>query len=175
MKKGDIIAKELIIEQGTPIAHGFLNEEDALIYIKRGKLNGKVEPDCLNEGKVMIVYKSTHHGNIEAHVNWRVDDAVGISYLNTEGSGEIDLKEEPDWKVIQESAPSYQSKVAQMSEEELKESIESLRTQRASLPSSRVKKVRAKAEPVDTSPLALKLAAMPADKRAELMKKLGLT
>lgn len=110
---------------------------------------------------------------LEAKVNWVVDDEAGINYLSPDvykGSSKvINIKEEA-WQVTVSSDPTYQSSVASMSDTELRESINSLRQTRVSLP----KATRAKVASISTSPLAQALDKLTPEKKAALMKKLGL-
>lgn len=110
---------------------------------------------------------------ITAHVNWVVDDEAGITYMSPDvykGSQNV-IKISEGWEVIVESAPSYQSSVASLTDEELRESIDSLRRTRVTVP----KTTRgAKREPVSNDPMAQALAKMDPIKKAELMRKLGM-
>jgi len=122
-----------------------------------------------------IISKTVEGEVFEALVNWVVESEMGITYMKPEtykgGSTLIDLGEDKEWKVIQESAPSYQSTVASMSEDELRESIGKLRKGRTHLPKvkTKVRGVRAKDDPITKA-----FKNLPPEKREALMKRLGM-
>jgi len=103
-----------------------------------------------------------------------VDYEAGISYLAPPdwkgGANVIDLREEPEWKVIKESTPSFQSNVAQMSEEELRNKIDELRESRKHIPTPRTRGSRVKSD----NPIAKAFGHLSKEKREEIMKKLGI-
>lgn len=110
---------------------------------------------------------------LEALVNWVVEDEAGITYLSPPdwkgGAKVVNLKEEV-WVVTWESTPSFQSSVAEMSEEELRESIDRLRESRKHLPSPRVRGDRVKKD----DPISKAFSHLSKEKREEVMRKLGL-
>lgn len=110
---------------------------------------------------------------LEALVNWVVEDEAGITYLSPPdwkgGAKVVNLKEE-EWKVTLESTPSFQSSVAEMSEEELRESIDRLRESRKHIPAPRVRGDRVKKD----DPVSKAFAHLSKEKREEVMRKLGL-
>ena len=112
--------------------------------------------------------------NFEATVNWVVGEEAGITYLSPPdwkgGAKVINLVEESDWKVIRESVTTFQSSVAQMSEEELRESIDKLRESRMHIPSPRLRSSRV----VASDPVSKAFSKLPKEKREALMKKLGI-
>lgn len=176
MKKGDIIAKDVIVEQGTVLASNYDDEETAQSYLRKERLNATVVPDPEHPGKFLVVAKNTQSNAVKAHVMWVEDGTASIEYLVSLGSYSlINLEEEPEWKVIQESAPSYQSSVASMSEEELRASIESLRSQRASMPTgakSKARKVSVPSMSAEDKLMLQKLAKIDPAKLAMLKEKL---
>lgn len=115
---------------------------------------------------------------IEAEVNWVIGDEAGIAYLSPEpwkgGMNVIDFVKGPDkWTVTHESAPSFQSSVAEMTEDELRESIDHLRETRKHIPVTKPRSQRVgKAKSSD--PMAKALAGLSKKEQAELIKKLGL-
>ena len=119
------------------------------------------------------VATTSHISTVEAEVSWVVDDEVAIRFPDSTYKI-INLKEEPEWKVIREAVPSYQSSVEHMSDDQLRESIDVLRTQRK--PLDKPKRTVSSREPsIDKNdPVALMLAKMPEAEKLELKKKLGL-
>ena len=88
---------------------------------------------------------------VQAEVNWVVGDEAGIKFLSPpDYKGTVDLITNlSEWTVVVESAPTYQSSVAQMTEEQLRASIDGLRCQRVLPPKTpRVTVKREKADPI---------------------------
>ena len=177
MKKGDVIQRELFIQPGEVLVRGIDNEEEVRAWMGRNSQEFynripayEVQPDDTNSGRFMAVSTSAFIKYIKAKVNWVVEDEVAIEYPDG-GLKIVNLKEE-EWKVIQESTVGYQSSVAGMSDEDLRASIDALRCTRQSAPVPKRGAVTTRVSAND--PMAKALASMPADKKAELLKKLGL-
>ena len=179
MKRGDIIAKDTILPIGEVILHNCSSEEVGKDFVENDFFQEygiiptweyKIDPTDSTQMAVVLTQAVNRHE--EATVNWVIDGAAAIQYEN--GSCRIfELTEEPEWKVIVESVPSYQSSVENLTDEQLRQAIDDLRQQRTFI-SSRPK-TRAKREVIDKNdPLAVALASMPPDKKAELMRKLGM-
>ncbi len=112
--------------------------------------------------------------HIEGTVQWVIDGTASIQLPNYTFYM-ANLKEEPDWVVLHESAPSYQSSVADMTNEQLKASIEALRNQRVVNTTPKVKVRKQRTDVVDKNdPMAVALAGMAPEEKAALMKKLGM-
>lgn len=173
MKKNDIIARENIVEAGTALAHNFISLEKAQQWINETGAKAKPQIDELNLGMFSAVATTSHISTVEAEVSWVVDDEVAIRFPDSTYKI-INLKEEPEWKVIREAVPSYQSSVEHMSDDQLRESIDVLRTQRKPLDKPK-RTVSSREPPIDKNdPVALMLAKMPEAEKLELKKKLGL-
>ena len=134
MKKGDVVQKEFISPQGNVLCRNFNSQEDANNYGKSLSDAFKIVPDDLNVGKFMVVSLSTQYAKKEGVIHWVIGKEASIVFddhsyviVNT------DDIESGEWKVIREAAPSFQSQLADMSDEELKASIESLRNSRMSI------------------------------------------
>ena len=180
MKKGDLIGKDTILEIGTVILSNVSSSEVAKNFVetdffqKHGIVpSWEIKPDPQDTTQQAVVLTQAVAEHEEATVNWVIDGAAAIQYKD--GSCRIfELVDEPEWKVLRESVPSYQSSVENLTDEQLRQAIDDLRQQRTFI-SSRPKKVRSTQEKVDKDdPLAVALASMPAEKRAELMRKLGM-
>lgn len=133
----------------------------------------KVVQDELNPTGLAIVLTQAVIKKEEATVNWVIDGACAIQYKD--GTCRIfELVDEQDWKVIQESTPSYQSSVENMTDEDLRKAIDDLRSQRTFI-TTKPKRTSIKVDSVDKNdPMAVALASLPPDKKLELMKKLGM-
>ena len=190
MKRGDIISRDSIKEVGTEITGSGLAKDIEMLLIKEYEDNGlpipkhdfipieTLTPGITVEhpnltGHIVAVLKEALFIHEEAQVNWVIDGGVAIQYKD--GNCRIfELVDEPDWKVIVESVPSYQSSVENMTDDDLRKAIDDLRAQRTFI-TSKPKRISIKRETVDRSdPLAVALASMPQDKKAELMRKLGM-
>lgn len=181
MKKGDIVAKEITMEVGEHLIGNLSTTLCADTWIKANamKLYGKMPKykfigDEENPGTLKAVVAEAFIYTQKAIVGWIVENEVAITDIGGETDGlsrVIDLNKEPGWKVIQEAAPTYQSTVAQMSEEELRGAIDVLRRTRT-VPVKITRKVRS--EPVSTDPMAIALAKMNPEDKMRLMKKLGM-
>jgi len=177
MKKGDIIAREIRHPVGEVLGYNFSTEMKVKDFMETEMVKRfsrvpkyRVGLDPINEGKLSPVLEEEVVEYEEATVNWVVEKEVAIQ-LKDGTARIINLDEEPEWRVIWESAPSYQSTVAQMSDEELRASIDALRRMRASAPKPGV---RARGQGVSRDPIEIALSKMPPEKKMELMKKLGM-
>ena len=168
MKKGDIVSRENVLESGSPRAHNFTTRELAEAWMRRNHEEGQVVPDTLNEGKLMVISEHSHLYTIEAEVQWVIENEAALKFRD--GSFKIIDIDEDNWKVIREGIPTYQSSVAGMTDEQLRESIDTLRQTRITPPKVRVQhKGRGKGDPILDA-----LAKMDPIKKRELMKKLGM-
>lgn len=123
----------------------------------------------------------------EAKVCWVNEEAASIQIMQcgSPTKGYTSLKREEDGKwyspneighgeyyVYLESAPNFQSQVAQLSDEELHAQVESLRSGRTAVAQeAKAKKPRASKE---DNQLSKALAELTPEAQAELIKKLGL-
>lgn len=181
MKRGDIIARDSILEIGTTVLHNPSSSESAKSFMETDFLQEygvvptwEIKQDPYNVTQQVVVLTQAVNKHEEATVNWVIEGAAAIQFKD--GSCRIfELADEPEWKVIVESVPNYQSSVENLTDEQLRQAIDDLRSQRTFI-SSRPKKTVSKQEKVDKNdPLAVALASMPPDKKAELMRKLGMT
>lgn len=187
MKRGDIIGRDVIKDIGSPITgSGRPAEVEQLIkdiYEKENKPIPKYRLIPLEEtiikdnpgllGQVEAVRDEIEIYHEEAKVNWVIDGACAIQYKD--GSCNIfELVDEPEWKVLIESIPSYQSSVENLSDEDLRKAIDDLRAQRTFV-TTKPKRAVTKRETADKNdPMAIALASMTPEKREELMRKLGM-
>lgn len=107
---------------------------------------------------------------IRGKITWVVGDEVAYMDLQSGMYRIFNIKEEPGWKVTIEATPSFQSSLAQMSDEQLRESIIKMRQTRAPLPKS----TRNKVEVESNDPVSQALVALNPEQREKLMKKLGM-
>jgi hypothetical protein len=184
MKKGDILAKDTTLEIGEIVYHGCSSIEQANNYMNSSFLSEykilpqyEVKTDPLNPNLLAIFLLSPVIKHEEATINWVMDNEVAVSNKTTGFCSILDMNEDSNksWKVIFEALPTYQSSVADLTDEELRQSIENLRSQRKPL-ADKVRKIREVTTPkVDKSdPIAVALANLPADKKEALMRKLGM-
>jgi len=122
-----------------------------------------------NPSKLSIVAGTAFITKEDARVIWVIDQEAAISFIHEQTMHLIINTEDEDWKVIQESTPSYQSQVASMSDEELKAAIDVARYARATI---QPKKALKASQVID--PLEAKLASLSAEDRQKIMIKLGL-
>ena len=110
----------------------------------------------------------------EYKVNWVVGNEAGVT-VNGDPSlhNIIKLDDEPQWQVIFSAAPTYQSTVANMSEDELRASIDGLRVARVNAPAP-FKKPSTKRAVVKETAMEKMLKSMSPEKRKALEAKLGL-
>jgi hypothetical protein len=180
LKKGDIVSKDTNLVEGTIVLHNCSSQEIAKAFMETDFFQEfgvtpayELVPDEDNPTSQAVVLRSPVIKHEEAKVNWVVENEVALQFKDG-GCAIITITEEPEWKVIQESVPSYQSSVAEMSDEQLRSAIDDLRNQRTFI-TSKPRKTREKSEVIDKNdPMAVALASMPEDKKLELMKKLGM-
>lgn len=163
MKQGDKVSKEVVYEAGSIIAH--ISSPDLATKFMNDKFPG-LKYELVTEGvRILEGYRYAE----SADVKWVVDNEMALQYAD--GSYRVvTISEEPEWIVTYESAPSYQSSVANMSDEELRLSIDALRNNRLPV----AKKERVAREPVDNDPMAKVLASLTSEKKLELMRKMGM-
>ena len=187
MKLGDTIQKREEIPAGKALMHGFESIEKAMqsqhtihtYYNLPESAQFVVDVDELNESKFAIIAKADTYVTIDAKVNWVVDMEAGITFADG-GSLVIDLNEEEHkgWVVIKSEAPRYQSDVEHMSDDELRASIEALRSNRVARPArvskARTPKVKQPPMSAQDKATATVLANMAPEAREALQRKLGL-
>lgn len=184
MKKGDIIRKQ--IWEGEPIFYNvdkevveYELEHVKLLFLLDDYAILKPVPDPENNGKFMIIAENKFYLGDEAKVQWVVDYEAGIQFISGQGMKVIDLQKE-HWVIIHEAAPEYQSGVEHMTDEQLKESIELLRTKRFLPPVKSSKETKMttsmREAPISKSEkeLAEVLGRMTEESKIDLMRKLGL-
>jgi len=172
MKKGDIVAREIFFEQGEILATNFKSSQIAEEWRKNHAPHAEVQHVINDAGDYYdVITREVHRQTEEAEVQWVVDKDVALKFKD--GSFKIiEIDKDPEWKVIKEAVPTYQSSVAQMSDEQLRASIDQLRQSRITLP----KAPRVRGKPKEKSdPILTVLSKMDPTKKRELMKKLGMT
>lgn len=185
MKKGDVIQKRDNIHEGKSLMHGFetlVKAEEAQKHVYEyyklpESAMTRVGDDPLNIGKFAVIAYNDTYVTIDAKVNWVVDTEVGITYVDG-GSAVIDLDDEEHngWVVISSVAPTYQSNVEHMSDDELRASIEGLRSTRVAKPAKikRVTTVKAPPMSAEDKKLSGVLGALSPEAKLALQRKLGL-
>lgn len=185
MKKGDIIERRKELPNGSILIRGCKDEahvEECMLTIDK-HYNFDELPKMKFEYKMgdgnCVVLDQDYHLTIRARINWIVDTEVAIEYLDTGGMTIFNLNEEDGkgWIVVHESTPIYQDSVEHMTDEQLRESIEVLRTRRLVTPvkSTRVKSTTVKTvESTEDKSLASVLNGMSPEDKLELQRKLGL-
>ena len=144
MKRGDIIAKDSILDIGTVILTNVSSPESAKSFVETDFFQEynciptyeiKQDPGDSTQQAVVLTQAVMKHE--EATVNWVIDGAAAIQYKD--GDCRIfELADELEWRVIFESVPSYQSSVEDLSDEQLRKAIDDLRSQRTFISSKRV-------------------------------------
>lgn len=181
MKKGDLIRKETQVEKGETLyqcssellGHEFMRSQFLSHYATdRTPLYSIVQDETPSQ--FLVKAEEGFIVKEDAQINWVMDKEAGISFLANPKSHDIINIEEGIWRIFQESVPSYQSQVATMSDEELREAINASRALRAtsSPPIKRAKVVKGEKKEID--PIQAKLDSLPPEQREKLMQKLGL-
>ena len=189
MKKGDKIQMRQDIPAGKGLMHGFTSldkAKGAMITIRNhynlpASAKFSVGNDVMNAGKYSVLAVDDTYAIIEAIVNWIVDNEAGITYSDTGSSAIIDVNAEDQqgWVVISSAAPVFQSGVEHMSDDQLRASIEALRSNRIARPAkpAKAKKVKTPREPAMTAKdkaLSGMLASLTPEAKLALQRKLGL-
>lgn len=187
MKKGDTIHRRQEIGAGEQLMHGFESLEKAMeaqktistYYNLPEGARTMCDYDTLNPGQFAVISKEDTYVTCEAKVNWIVDNEAGITFKDSGGSNVINLDDEENqgWVVIKSAAPVYQSDVEHMSDDELRASIEALRSNRiAKPPVARKRAVRVKEPPMSKQDKQLSsvLNALDPEAKLALQRKLGL-
>lgn len=169
MKKGDIVGRNIEIIKGEILALGFETKVRAEDWIR--KTNATGEAKLRQDGGWDVVASNTHQTQQQAKVMWVVEHEASLE-IEPGAYSIVNWKEE-GWFVLIEATPSYQSSVAEMSDEQLRESIETLRNTKVTQSKTRTSKP--KKEAVDKNdPLALALAGLSELEKEKLKRKLGL-
>lgn len=179
VKKGDVLEVETEIASGTILHRGLKDETAArsvvieLVSAGRGPANVGVVVDTLNPGFFAVQLLEAAFSYRQLLVNWRVEDEIGVEWKDLGGMAILNLQD-IKFKIVHSSAPQYQDSVEHMTDEQLRESIESLRAKRVLAP---VKATRVASTPKPTAQdkkLSSVLSGMTPEKKLELMKKLGM-
>jgi hypothetical protein len=187
MKKGDIIERRKEMPKGTILIRQCPDEafaENQMLHIEK-HYNFKEIPRMAHRlmgvDGLCVVLEEESYLTIQSKVNWVVDNEVAIEYLDTGGMVIFNLTEPEGlgWVVVHESTPVYQDSVEHMTDEQLRESIEVLRSRRLQTPSTvrkSSKSISVKQAPVSEEDKALSsvLSQKSPEERMELMRKLGL-
>ena len=168
MKKGDQIKKIEHLTAGTQVARNFSSLQSADVWIETIRMPVRAQPSEEFPGTFHVVLKEDYDLITRAKVMWVVEQDVSILDLDTGMYAIVEMK---DCEVEIEGTPSYQSTVENMSEQQLRDSLDVLRSQRRTAPRVSIKKAVPK---VKEDPMMKVLAKLDPDKKAELMKKLGL-
>ena len=113
----------------------------------------------------------------DGKVMWIVEDEVSIQQEADPRSFTVFDPKDTDYKVtiLQESAPSFQSQVASLSDEELREAVNSLRGGRIHIPTPpKTKKAREPKLSAEELQLSALMASMTPEEQQKLKEKLGL-
>lgn len=142
-KKGDVIERRREIPKGYVLIGNIRSEDAARDKISEvfnywnlpRTIGLDVGVDEANTAFAVIAGEDTYETQ-RAKINWRVDHEVGATLVNSGGSVLFDLNEleVEGWVVVESAAPEYQSTVAHMTEDQLRESIDELRHARVSQP-----------------------------------------
>lgn len=180
MKKGDTIQRTNVLPAGTIVLRNPSSQEMARSFMETDFLAqyGAIPTWEIRTEEApgqQAVFLTSPISQVEiAIVQWVIDDEVAIKQANATYRI-FRLANEPDWVVIQESSPSYQSSVENLSEEDLRRAIDDLRSKRTFTTTPRARKTPVLKEKVDKSdPIAVLLASIPEEKKLALMKKLGM-
>lgn len=172
MKKGDQVKKIKRLVRGTEVAHNFNDIEQATAWANKTDMPLRAEPSREFSGTYHVVLKEDYDLVDRGLVKWVIADEMSILDKETGLYAVVEVK---DWIVEIEGTPAYQSTVESMSEQQLRDSLDCLRSQRRTAPRVRLKAPRAKGAPrVKEDPMMKVLNALPPDKREALKVKLGL-
>lgn len=178
MKKGDIIVHDKLMPKGTVLFRGAESGAEVTKWMEQSctdtygqNLPFKVSGDDQNVGRFMAELLMDYKLKEQAKVNWIIEGEISIT-LYTGGMKFIGL--EDGWTVFQSAIPSYQSQVENMNEDELRTALDEFRTERSTVrvKSPGVRKSKVAKAPVD--PMEKVLAKLDPEKKARLMKKLGM-
>ena len=173
MKKGDQIMQITHQTAGTQIAHNFESLESAEAWAKTIDMPLRAQRSSEFSDTFHVVLREDYDMVRRAKVNWIVDTDVGITYLDDGLYAVIDAAAE-GWVVEVPSAPSYQSTVENMSEQQLRDSLEVLRSKRRTSPRFNISKPKVRGAKVKEDPMMKALAGMDPEKKKALMIKLGM-
>jgi len=172
MKKGDQVKKIKHLVAGTQVAHNFNTLETAQAWADKMDMPLRAQPSREFSSTFHVVLREDYDLVERALVKWVIADEMSILDKET---GLYAVVETKDWIVEIEGTPEYQSTVANMSDQQLRDSLDCLRTQRRTAPRIKIKSPRAAGAPrVKEDPMMKTLNKLDPVKKAELMKKLGM-
>jgi len=112
---------------------------------------------------------------VQATVVWVIDGEVSAMDNNDAKAYHVFSLENSDWDVVVDAAPTFQSQVASLTDEQLKAAVESMRSGRVHLtPLPKEKKARAPKSTPEEDNLSKLLASLSPEKQLALKAKLGL-
>ncbi len=169
MKKGDQVKKIKHLVVGTQIAHNFNQLEQAQAWANKMDMPLRAQSSKEFVGTYHVVLKEDYDLVERAIVKWVIADEMSILDKETGLYAVVEVK---DWIVEIEGTPEYQSTVANMSDQQLRDSLDCLRVQRKTAPRIKIRSPRE--AKVKEDPMMKVLNKLDPVKKAELMKKLGL-
>ena len=109
-------------------------------------------------------------------INWRIDDEIGVTSLTDSQSANVYNIKDSTVKItmLQESEASFQSQVEHMTDEQLRASIEGLRTGRIIVTPTKVKKEKAPKVSKDESDLLALMAQLSPEEQLAFKAKYGM-
>lgn len=187
MKKNDIVQKlvqagigEVLVRGHASVEgiHNWMTQYCVKYYQKQ--VPYEVVMDDMNKGRMMAISRAGFMIPKKGKVQWAVGDEASIKHLDSDSFEVINVKTNVrGWVVTEEATPSYQSNVVMMSDDELKEALQNLRRKRVQ--TAVPKKTRRTSSSIPREKMSegdkkLKgvLDGLSAEKKAELMKKLGM-
>lgn len=171
MKKGDQVKQIEHLIAGTQIAHNYASLENAQAWANGVKMPLRAQVSKEFPGTYHVVLKEDYDLVSHAKVNWVIHDEVALTNLET---GLMCIELVKDWEVEIEGTPAYQSTVENMSEQQLRDSLDCLRSQRRTAPRVSIKTPRTKIARVKEDPMSKVLNGLSAEKKQALMVKLGM-
>lgn len=171
MKKGDQIKKVEHLSADTQVARNFESLESANRWISSISIPVKAKPSPEFPGTYHVVLKEDYDLITRAKVMWVVDKEVSILDLET---GLYKIVDMDNWEVEIEGTPAYQSTVENMSEQQLRDSLDGLRSQRRTAPRVSIRAKAPRTSRVKEDPMMKVLNGLDPEKKKELMIKLGL-
>ena len=184
MKKGDIVETHNEEEQGAYLFSNAESKEQVEAFMKNAYKKyfpyttiphyEVVISDEVNKGKwcAKALHSFTRIDRFKVLWVDDIDNTASLQSILIPGAYTEVSTTDSTLIVIQEAAPSFQSQVCKLSDEELMAQIESLRAGRSAIaPEAKARKPKASKEDSEMEKI---LASLSIEARAELEKKLGL-
>ena len=176
MKKGDILGNKKVFAVGDVLYRGFKEETIAHAFMQHSfkdfYASEIVPPYTIVEDQIqtLVAFEVIE----KFKVNWVIGEEAAVQSLSDSKSNFIIAVDDPEYFILQESAPSFQSQVANMTDEQLRASIDELRQKRIVIEPKKEKKLKVEKTSQEENALIGLMGQLNEEEQKKLLAKLGM-